>query len=227
MKYILNSFVLYSCLGLSQFAVAADLSLSASSLKLKVYKMAVSTSVLCTNLITVLDNGNTPTELDFLSNPNLGSGTIADGTYPCIVIEFTDNIKFIPSTNSTSGNCLTSAEYTLDICRPDSGGTSRLIDGTTTTCTGVTGGALGPDRVALYLSTTVVGSSGDSFNPPTTVGDTGFGLRLGSALTVSGTTSGKFIVNPTGKVCDTANPACGGGGASCELDAPDFSFSKL
>jgi hypothetical protein len=72
----MKRFVFLTCLGLLSNAGAADLSLSASSIKLKVYKMAVSTSALCTDLITVLDNGSSPTEVDFLQNPNLGSGTL-------------------------------------------------------------------------------------------------------------------------------------------------------
>ena len=222
MKVILSAFFLVClCTSLN----AADTGLTASSLKLKVYKLAVSTSPLCTNLVTVLDNGSTPTEVDFLALPDLGSGTVADGTYPCVVIEFTDIIKFTPSTNSTSGNCLTTVEETLDICRTDSSGSSKLIDGTTTTC-GVQGTA---DRVAVYLSTGAAGDNEDAFNPPTSVGDTQRGINLTSALVVSGTTSGKFVVNPAGKVCDTNAAGCAGagGGTDCEMDAPVFGFSKL
>lgn len=85
---------------------AADLNITPTSLKLKVYKFAVSTSPLCTNLITIVDNGSTPTEVDFLGSPNLGNGIVANGTYPCIVIEFADNIKFATAVNSTSNHCV-------------------------------------------------------------------------------------------------------------------------
>lgn len=222
MKLILSVFVIASfCTSL----FAADTGLTASSLKLKVFKMAVSTSPLCTNLVTVLDNGSSPTEVDFLASPDLGNGTVADGTYPCVVIEFTDIIKFKPSATSDSGNCVSSTEYQLDICRNDNNGTSKLTDGTTTTC-GAQGTA---DRVALYLSTGAAGDNEDAFNPPTSIGDTQKGINLTSALVVAGTTSGKFIVNPAGKVCDTNAVGCagGGGGTDCEMEAPVFGFSKL
>ena len=206
---------------------AADLNITPTSLKLKVYKFAVSTSPLCTNLITVVDNGNSPTEVNFLSSPNLGSGVVADGTYPCVVIEFADNIKFATGVNSTSNHCVANVENILDVCRTDSGGTSKLIDGTTTTC-GVQGTN---DRVAMYLSTgssdTGAGGS-DAFNPPTSIGDAAHGFNLTSALVVSGTSIGKFVVNPTGKVCDTADAACGGGGGTtCEMNPPTFGFAKV
>lgn len=200
--------------------------------------MAVSTNPLCTGLITVLDNGTTPAEVDFLQNPSLGSGTLADGTYACVVIEFSDLVKFTPSTNSSSGNCLSSTEYTLDVCRGDNGGeTSVLIDGTTTTCTGTSGnsttyGTPGDDRVAMYITTASVGGNGsDVFNKPTSVGDTAHGLNLGSALTIAGTASGKFTANPTGKVCDGNAIGCEGatatGGTRCEMGPPVFSFTKI
>lgn len=233
MKKLVLGMALSACLPFSAFA--ADLSLSASSIKLKVYKMAVSTSPLCTNLITVLNNGSTPTEVDFLQNPSLGSGQLANGTYPCIVIEFSDLVKFTPSANSTSGNCSTATEYTLDVCRAANGDTSKLIDGTTTTCTGTEGdnttyGTPGDDRVAMYISTASTGAGSDAFNPPTVVGDATKGLNLGAALTITGTSSGKFVVNPAGQVCDNATAGCeggAGGGTKCQMGPPAFSFSKL
>jgi hypothetical protein len=203
-----------------------DLNLTPTSLKLKVYKMAVSTSGLCTDLITVVDNGNTPSEIDFTSDPTIGSGSIADGTYPCIVIEFADAVKFMPP-NSASGACLSSVEETLDVCR--SPGTSALISGATTSC-GTPGTS---DRVAMYISTYAgATSNSDAFNPPTSNGDTAHGLTLGAALTISGTAAGKFVVNPAGQVCDDTNDntsSCEGGGSSntCNMGPPAFSFSSL
>ncbi|MCB0411138.1 MAG: hypothetical protein KDD22_01345 [Bdellovibrionales bacterium] len=201
-------------------AHAADTGLNASSLKLKVYKFAVSSSPLCTNLVTVVDNGTTPSEVNFIGGINLGSGSIANGTYPCVVVEFSDNIKFVPSSNSTSGNCIASTEYTLDVCQS---GTSVLIDGTTTTCSN------GDNKVAMYLSTASSSTTGsDAFNAPTQVNDSTKGFNLASSLTVSGSSSGSFVVSPSGKVCDGVDAGCDGGGAGavCRLEPPAFSFSQ-
>ena len=90
----MKKFFLLSTLAstLAHATPAGDINLTPTSLKLKVYKMAVSTSGLCTNLVTVVDNGATPSEVDFTQDPALGSGSIADGTYPCIVIEFADAV---------------------------------------------------------------------------------------------------------------------------------------
>ena len=201
------------------FAQAADTGLSPSSMKLAVYKFAVSTSPLCTNPITVIDNGASPVETEFIGGVNLGSGTIDNGTYPCVIIEFSSNIKFTPSANSTSGNCLTSAEETMDVCRsPDA---SLLIDGTTATCTA------GADRVAMYLSTASTSTtSADAFNPPTSGADAAHGFNLASALSVSGSSTGRFVVSPAEKVCDGDSGSCDGGGnnGQCRMEPPTFSF---
>lgn len=228
MKNLFKGFVFFTCIGLLQSAsaVVGDLNLTATSLKLKVYKFAVSTSPLCTNLVTIVDNGSTPTEVDFLQNPNLGSGIVADGTYPCVVIEFADVLKFTPQ-DSASGNCSSAVEETLDVCRSENGSTSKLIDGTTTTC-GVQGTS---DRVAMYITTGSAGAgNSDVFNPPTSIGDATHGLNLGTALSISGTSSGKFVVNPAGQVCDDFTAGCEGGpggGNSCQMGPPTFNFVKL
>ncbi|MBC7714588.1 MAG: hypothetical protein H7177_14680 [Rhizobacter sp.] len=225
MKKLISFFLLFLCLNNFQRAHAADTGLSATSLKFKVFKMAVSTSPLCTNLITVLDNGTSAVETDFLQNPNLGSGVVANGTYPCLVIEMEDIFTFRPSANSTSGHCNTGVDSTLDICRTTNGGQSKLIDGTNVTC-GVPGTA---DRIAIYISTATVGKNGDAFFPPTSIGDTTHGTPLTTALTNTGTSSGKLVVNTAGGICDKALAGCdgAGGGTTCAIDQIDFSFVKL
>lgn len=202
-------------------AQAQNTGLNADILKLTVYKMAVSTSPLCTNLITVMDNGNSPTEVDFASGTvSLGSGSVANGTYPCIVIEFSSYIKFSPSTTSTATNCAAATEYTMDVCPS---GTSVLVDGTTSTCAAST-----DNKVAMYISTASTSSTGvDAFNAPTSLSDATKGFTLGASLSVTGTASGKFIVNPDGKVCDGDDAGCdgGGNGGQCRMEPPSFSFS--
>lgn len=180
-------------------------------LKLKVVKMAVSTSPLCTDLVTIIDNSNS-TSLDyvnFLNNPNLGSGKVDDGTYPCVAIQFYDTIKF--ASDTTTGSCTSGVDVSGDVCRsPD---TSKMIDGTTTNCTS------GENIVTMYLSTASTSSSGsDAFNPPTSLSDAAHGLKLTTALTVSSGAVAKFVVNGTGKI--------DGSGGTCDMQPPAFSFAQ-
>ena len=201
---------------LSFEALATNTGLSPTSLKLKIYKFAVSTSPYCTNLITVVDNGNSPVDVEFVGGANLGSGTLVDGTYPCVVIEMSDNVKFTPNDTSDSGNCVLGAESIIDICRTDNGGTSTLIDGTIVTCTG-TDPSPSDNRVAMYLST-VSSGGGDTFEAPTLLSTT-HGLLLGSSLVVSGASVGQFKMNADNQIQDVA--------AACGLNAPAFSFTKI
>ncbi|MBP9675076.1 MAG: hypothetical protein KBD63_08295 [Bacteriovoracaceae bacterium] len=184
-------------------------------LKLKIYKFAVSASPLCTNPITIFENAS-PDYIDFLGNPVLGSGSIANNTYPCVIIEFSDVIKFRPATNE-SPYCDNGTEYSLEVCRDDNGITPfKLVDGTTGNC------VMGEERIAMYITTGASSNSNsNAFEPPTFIGDTDHAFNLGAPLIVSSDTIGKFIVNGTGQVDGTGTFT-----NSCEMNPPVFSFSK-
>lgn len=231
----MKTFLLSAVIMTSAFSAHAVF--DASSLRLKVYKMAVSTSPDCSNPTVVVSNSS-PSYSDFKTNPTLGSGTVADGNYPCVIIEFSDNIKMTPSGNGS--RCFSSTETTNDVCRETT--TSTLIDGSTVTCDS------GDNRVAMYLTTAASATSqSDAFNPPNcnTAGcdpDTGF--NLARELQVSGSAVGKFIVDTDGKVCDgdeggdlnsngCSDEEAGGNVCACEQDTqcnmlpPNFSFSQI
>ena len=195
-----------------------DVNLDPAYLRLKVYKFAVSTDPLCTNPRVIFES-NTAEYVDLLDTPTLGSGIVADGTYHCVIIEFSDMIAYAPNTTSTSGNCVSNTGAMLDVCES---GTSRLIDGTDSTCTN------GEDRIAMYLSTASTRTTASNFaNPPTVLSDGTNGFNLGSALEVNSRTLAKFVVNATDKICDASDDSCPGIGSTCFLAPPLFSFEKI
>lgn len=199
------------------FLSPAAMALDASSIKLTVQSVMLSTSPLCTSPVTVFST-TTPVEMDFLSNPTLGSGNPADGTYNCVIIKMSDLIKFKPS--SSSGSCAASTEYTIDICRADNNGSTRAPDalGAAAVCTG-TDASPSSDTVYLYLTTNpTAGTGGNTFLQPTSSSST-FGLNLTAPLVIAGNAKSKFVVNATGKV-DGSNGPCG-------LNPPVFGFVKL
>ncbi len=226
--------ILTLLISLPSFSAPMD----ANALRLKVYKMAVSTSPNCSSPVTVFETSS-PSYVDFKGAPNLGNGNLADGTYPCVIIEFSDNIKVTPSANGASF-CSVSSEVTNDVCNCDYDGdgncsdpgestiSSTLIDGSTATCTS------GDDRVAMYLSTASSATTqSDAFNPPgcNTVGcDNDTGFSLASPLVVAGTAVGKFVVNTDGKVCDGndgGSGVCSGeSNTRCNMLPPLFSFEQ-
>ena len=206
----------------SALAAAALLStpawaLDASSLKLQVYSVMLSTSPQCTNPVTVFSNA-TPTEVDFLATPTLGTGNPPDATYHCVIIKMSDLIKFTPST--TAGLCSASVQYTADVCRTDNGGTTQAPDAVVApqACMG-TDAAPVSDAVYLYLTTNAsAGTGGNTFMQPTGPTSTN-GLNLTAPLVIAGAAKSKFIVNATGKVGDD--------GVSCGMNPPVFGFQKL
>ena len=224
MKFI--KLLLCSAVLLSANAMALD----ASSLKLKVYSVMMSTSPLCTSPITIFSS-TVPTEVDFLATPTLGSGNPPDGTYNCIIIKMSDIIKFKPSASSTW--CHAGTEYSSDVCRADNSGTTRAPDASSavTACAGtdasVNASVITPavpvsDVVYLYLTTnTSAGSGGgNTFLQPATASSTN-GLHLTAPLVISGIARSKFSVNAAGKVGEDSSTQ------SCGMNPPVFGFVKL
>jgi hypothetical protein len=200
------------------FVSTPALALDASSLKLQVYAVMLSTSPQCTNPVTVFSSP-TATEVDFLASPTLGSGNPPDATYNCVIIKMSDLIKFTPS--ASSGLCMAATQYTADVCRSDNGGTTQAPDavGAPNACNG-TDAAPVADTVYLYLTTNASAGTGggSTFMQPTGATSTN-GLNLTSPLVIAGTAKSKFIVNATGKVGDDS--------VSCGMNPPVFGFQKL
>lgn len=212
MKFILLSLIL-----IPSFVLAADLNLDPGTLKLKVYSFSVSKSKFCTKPITVFSKSSPETK-DVLKSPTFGNGRLAAGKYKCVIIEMSDNISYTPAEDSDSGGCDMDEESTQDVCQD--GDTSTLLDGTEVECDG------DENKVALYLSTTVSGVDNQfAFEAPDTRGDTEKGIELEKALKITGRGAGKFIVDASEKLCDTADSDCNGTN-SCSMEAPVFSFSK-
>jgi hypothetical protein len=199
------------------FASSSAMALDASSLKLQVYSVMLSTSPLCTNPYTVFSN-TTPTEVDFLAAPTLGSGNPPDATYNCVIIKMSDIIKFTPS--GTEGNCTAGTPYVSDVCRSDNNGTTQAPDavGAPQACSG-TDAAPVSNPVYLYLTTNAsAGTGGDTFMQPTSTSSTN-GLHLTAPLVIAGAARSKFVVNAIGKV--------GSDTTSCGMEPPVFGFQKM
>ena len=198
---------------------------SASTLKIKVFQFAVSQNADCSNLTTVFSDDD-GVEADVLTSPTFGQGTLADGTYPCVAIKFSDNITFVPATDNGT-NCTKGTQYTLEVCQ--SGIPYDQIDGGTGTCAANTN--FYTDNVTMWIttnsSTTGGGEGTNAFQKPTSIGASDKGLNLGTALTVSGATTGRFTVDASEKICDGDEATCGGQAGKCEMGVPLFSFSKV
>lgn len=212
-------------------AAPAMAGVDTASALVKLYKAYASTSGLCTSPVTFFNaEGDAATyplgysEVDFASAVNtIGTGTIADGTYNCVIFKISDHVTFVPAANEGT-ECVAGTSYTIDVCQDWGIGAPTITNpdtGATTTCTS------NEDIVWIYLSTYSTNSGGSpdnqSFTPPTANGDSTNGVNLTSAMTVSADLTGTFVFGTAGRVATL--PHGPGQTDICNMDQPTFGFS--
>ena len=136
---------IYALIGSVLICTSAFATTGASSLKLQVYSVMLSTSAQCVSPVTVFSS-NSPTEVDFLATPTLGGGNPPDGTYNCVIIKMSDTIKFTPLAND-GAFCAANTQYTTDVCQTGESTLAPDAPGSPVACTSAQ-----PDVVYLYLS---------------------------------------------------------------------------
>lgn len=203
-------------------SLLADSNINVSELWIKPVQFWVSTSALCTNPIKVFDAGSLADaeEADFTRIPPIGSGELPSGTYNCLIMVMSDQVRFLPASNSSSGNCSATTHVTIDVCNNNSVVTYTLPDGTTGTCQGGIRTSRVEQMVAVYISTgsTSTNPAGaNAFQAPTSASDSTKGLNLTSPLIIGGSSaSTQFVADTTGKVQDSSG--------SCDMQPPVWGF---
>ncbi len=185
------------------FHISSALAADATELSIRLYSFAVSTNDDCSNLTSVIDNGSNPSPVNLISADgavNLGVGRIPIGTYPCVVIEMSDHIRF--QTASSSGGCTADTDQEYDVCENPQAPSNTLSDGTTVTC------ADSEQRIALRLTTDQGQASTD------------WTWIISNPLEVTEAAAGKFIVPSVSAIDDSNNNAC-------VFSRPDFDFSQF
>lgn len=182
-----------------------------SSLKVKINEFWVSEDPLCTDPVLVYQ-ATAPAYQEMVNEPVLGSGPVADGVYPCLIMVFNDTIKYTPESSITT-ICDSATEYSGGTCHD--GETTLLpdgADGTETDCTD------GEDKVAYYFSTAVESDigGGAGFHPPDDPDSPTTGAVLDGALVVNGDTTSTMFVDATNKIWEN--------GPFCEMSEADFGF---
>jgi len=166
-------------------------------------------------------DGNYYIEVDFNAVPTIGTGTISEGTYYCVIFEMSDQITFSPEADDGAG-CEASETYTIDVCYDYGSGSPSIYDPeneTTSTCTAASGTE---DMVWTYVSTWSTATEGaedhQAFLPPSSNGDAdrGFSLSTGE-ISFTEDMTGTFIFGTADKVATQ--------GASCGMEPPDFGFT--
>jgi len=131
---------------------------SPSSLTFQVYGLYISLNEDCTGLTEVGTYGAAGETKNFFDSTELFNQAATAGTYKCIAIAVSDNIRFKPNAAAVAAApsvCEnTNSEYTIDIYRTDSGEENPWVNENNAdiTPTGADG-TLGDDRVVIYAST--------------------------------------------------------------------------
>jgi len=210
---------------LGQLALAVTV--NSSSTKLNVYGVWLSPNADCSAAVNV-SKTTAPVEIDINSNPTLGSGTVAAGTYKCVILKVDSVIKFKPAA-SDGVMCTAGTEYTFNICvATNTVNTSQDPDtGATINCTGTSSADVTGDTIFIYVSrnslctgtlSTDPACTGfpNAFLPPNTVGDANRGFKLSTDIVISGNTNGTFVFNTDNQI-DT-------NGGVCDLEGFDLSY---
>ena len=171
----------------------------------------------------------TPTEddkVDYADDPTLGSGSMPHGTYKCMAVRIWDNVTMSPSATTTSGGCVASEEYTMDLCGGDNSSALVQVWNPDTeaqySCTVDSSPA--SEWIWVYLSTASTDLDADDdcndcdWNPPTADNLTN-GITLGAALTVSGDKTSTFKTILNNRVADESV-----WGDKCSMLKPAFTF---
>jgi hypothetical protein len=174
-----------------------------TSVLINLYSASVSVSADCSKPRVVFKS-EVPIQVDFANNPTLGGGSLADGTYRCIILRISDVVSFVPET--TSGACVAGTTYKHHLLESDPA--YQNFDATNWGAMATSAANLNkPEIIPIVLTTSGSGSTtAGMVAKPTSATDTG-PLYLSSAFVVNGTKSSKINAILNGKV-DGSNPPC-------------------
>lgn len=175
-----------------------------SAVNMKIYKTWVSANTDCSEATLIYSESN-PSYQNMVDNPTLGTATVPNGTYPCVVIKMSDVITGTPNYTSTSGHCTPSTAIQIDVFRsPD---TSTCPDSTNVNGSGSDASPI-EDGPCLYMST--VGNNSNVGWLPNSP------FPLTTPFVVTSATNGTFVADFSGKILDQ--------GGECGIDPPVFGF---
>jgi len=130
---------------------------SPTSFKVRVYRAYLSTNTNCSDPVLLQDYGSSGQEFNMFTGPTLFTGSPAAGTYNCLIMEISDNLKLTvdqTAVNNHPGCQNTTTEYTHDVYRNGDSDDGQWVN--------ISGGSIdatgnrpapGADRVAVFAST--------------------------------------------------------------------------
>lgn len=212
--------LLLSPLLLTSLAASAVTTVNSASTKFTVYGLWLSPNADCSSPVQV-SSSTSGTVVDVTAGGTLGTGSIAAGTYKCLILEVNSVISYVPAT-SDGGQCVagTSVSYNTCIVPNSTVNTSKdPTSGATINCTGTASTDLNGDKVFIYVSENSIcsgtlstnpscnGVFTNAFQPPTKVGDAANGFMLSGDIVVSANTTAHFVFDTDNQI-DTDAGVC-------------------
>lgn len=127
---------------------------SPTSFTMTLYQAWISANADCSSPVLIEDHGAAGAVVELSSSPILFSGTPADGSYPCLILVASDNLRFTVDAIAVGAHlgCTdTTTVYTQDVYRAGDAGWIDLA-GSPIIATG-SRAAPGDDRVTYFIST--------------------------------------------------------------------------
>ena len=207
---------------------------SADKAEWAIDKIHFYTDVYCTagkQTLTLLGD-ITPTasqKVDCAGSPTLGRGSIENGTYKCLAIRIWDNVTYSPTTDTTSGACDNSSDYTIDLCGGGTNGEALVSywdpdTGASANCTIDSSPA--SEWIWIYMSTSSTDEAADDEcsncnNYPPTSDNLTKGITLGGALVISAAKTSTFKTTISDRIADESVWSASNG---CSMLKPAFTF---
>lgn len=83
----------------------------------KLYRAYLSENADCSDPVLFLDGEAEEAghfEVDMDATPTIGEGTIAEGTYQCVIFKMSDQVTFTP--DATEDECIAGTQVEMDVC---------------------------------------------------------------------------------------------------------------
>jgi len=174
---------------------------SPTSTIFKMYALYISENDDCSAPALVQDYGTEGVDKDiFEDGVTLFRGDPTDGTYRCLIIKMSDNIRFKANqaaVSATGSPCVADQEYTIDVYRTDSNDDWKDLNGNVTTARGASGSPVS-DEVYIFVSRGSI---------PSNVAHANQSGTLGSDLIVPG--QAIFYADATNQIVQTESNECG------------------
>lgn len=178
---------------------------SPQAVNIKFYEFWVSPHADCTEMTRVFNDAS-PSYQNVSNNISFGDVTMANGSYPCIAVKFSDIVQLVPDYTSDNGNCVQGTTYTRDLFR--TGDSSTSPDGTVINGSGTNPAGHIENGMYVYLST--AGNNSNSCTDPSSP------CQLPSAFEVTGDSTATMVWDFTNGIEDT--------GGSCSPESLVFRF---